>query len=79
VALDGPVRFTEIREAVPGLSNKLLAERLDALEAAGIVERAEHPFEVTKVVVYRPHAEGPRPPGVLDELQAWADREWTSA
>ena len=33
----GCSRFTEISEAVPGLSNRLLSERLDELKAAGLV------------------------------------------
>ncbi|MEW6582147.1 MAG: helix-turn-helix domain-containing protein, partial [Actinomycetota bacterium] len=38
VTLDGPARFTEIRRAVPGLSARLLTERLRELEAEGLVE-----------------------------------------
>ena len=34
-----PVRFNQLREAVPGITPKLLSERLRELEAAGVVER----------------------------------------
>jgi DNA-binding HxlR family transcriptional regulator len=78
VALEGPARFTEIRQAVPGLSNKLLTERLRALEEAGIVERANHPSEVG-VAVYVLTPKGRALRGVLDELRTWADREWAAA
>src|SRR5262245_66466120 len=39
VALDGPVRFTEIRGAVPGLSARLLVARPRELDREGIVDR----------------------------------------
>src|SRR5215472_8892407 len=39
VLLGGAKRFNEIASAVPGLSDRLLAERLRELESAGIVRR----------------------------------------
>src|SRR5436190_23189911 len=39
VLLDGALRFSEIRQLVPDLSDRLLSERLKELEAEGIVER----------------------------------------
>jgi DNA-binding HxlR family transcriptional regulator len=35
----GPMRFSEIAQAVPALSDRLLSERMKELEARGIVER----------------------------------------
>ena len=37
--MDGPLRFSQIRELVPDISDRLLSERLKELEAEGIVER----------------------------------------
>ncbi len=37
--LSGDTRFTKIRATIPGLSDRLLSERLKELEAEGIVER----------------------------------------
>ena len=37
--LDGPLRFSEIRQLVPDLSDRLLSERLKELESEEIVER----------------------------------------
>ncbi len=37
--LAGTTRFSQIRSTVPGLSDRLLSERLKELEAEGIVER----------------------------------------
>ena len=39
VLMDGPLRFCEIRQLVPDLSDRLLSERLKELEVEGIVER----------------------------------------
>ncbi len=39
VLMDGPLRFSEIRQLVPDLSDRLLSERLKELEAEGIVSR----------------------------------------
>jgi DNA-binding HxlR family transcriptional regulator len=39
VLLDGPLRFSEIRQLVPDLSDRLLSERLKELEAEEIVAR----------------------------------------
>src|SRR6476646_2246748 len=39
VLLEGPARFSEIKECVPDLSDRLLSERLKELEGEGIVDR----------------------------------------
>ena len=39
VLLDGPAHFSEIRDLVPDISDRLLSERLKELEAEAIVER----------------------------------------
>ena len=39
VLLDGRLRFSEIQQLVPDLSDRLLSERLKELEAEDIVER----------------------------------------
>src|SRR5438034_4591423 len=39
VLLDGPLRFSEIRQLVPDLSDRLLSERLKELEGEEILER----------------------------------------
>ena len=40
---DGPMRFGELVKAIPGLSDRLLSERLRELEKAGVVERKVEP------------------------------------
>src|ERR1700727_1297307 len=39
VLMDGPMRFSEIAQAVPELSDRLLSERMKELERRGMVER----------------------------------------
>ncbi len=76
VLSDGTSRFNGIRNAVPGISPKLLAERLRELEAAGIVERrvvASTPVSIEYVLT----AKGRALRDVVDALQQWAD-EWVA-
>jgi DNA-binding HxlR family transcriptional regulator len=41
--LDGPARFSELGRAVPGLSERVMSERLQELCEAGLVERLVEP------------------------------------
>ncbi len=50
VLVSGPARFNEILSAVPGLSDRLLTERLRELEREGLVSRTvaqDRPIRVT--------------------------------
>jgi DNA-binding HxlR family transcriptional regulator len=74
VLLDGVERFTDIAAAVPGLTDRMLSERLKELEAEGIVTRTvipETPVRVEYRLTERGRALGP----VLDAITAWA-HEW---
>ena len=71
--LDGVARYTDLRNAVPGISDRLLSERLKELEAAGIVTREVTPCTPVKIEY------GLTPAGrdlgpVLGELRSWAER-----
>ena len=73
VLLDGPLRFSEIRQLVPDLSDRLLSERLKELEQRGIVERrvtATSPVRVEYALTERGRELAP----ALGELKRWADR-----
>ena len=41
--LDGPTRFSELARTVPGLSERVMSERLQELGEAGLVERRVEP------------------------------------
>ncbi len=71
--MEGPRRFTEIKSYVEGLSDRLLSERLQELEAAGIVERkvyAQRPVVIEYVLTERGYDLRP----VLEAIQTWANR-----
>jgi len=73
VLVDGrPARFNQLRAAVPGITPKLLTERLRELETAGIVERRV--VETAPVLVqYRLTQKGEALRELVTALQAWAD------
>ena len=76
VLMDGPLRFSEIGQAVPELSDRLLSERMKELEARGIVERRVWPGPPLRVE-YSLSAMGRELGPALHELQRWAER-WLS-
>jgi DNA-binding HxlR family transcriptional regulator len=71
--LGGEVRFTDIRNAIPGLGDRLLSERFKELEAAGIVTRTVIPDTPVRIE-YGLTAQGLDLAGVVSELRAWAER-----
>lgn len=73
----GRTRYSDIRDAVPGLSDHLLCDRLRQLEAAALVQREVAPTTPVQVR-YRltPMGEGLGP--VLDAVSKWAN-QWLEA
>jgi DNA-binding HxlR family transcriptional regulator len=71
--LDGIARFTDLRNAIPGISDRLLSERLKDLEAAGIVTRDVTPCTPVRIE-YGLTQQGRDLAGVVGELRAWAER-----
>ena len=76
VLMDGPMRFSEIGQSVPELSDRLLSERMKELEARGIVERRVIPGPPVRVE-YALSTMGHELEPALAELQRWANR-WLS-
>ncbi|HUZ03257.1 MAG TPA: winged helix-turn-helix transcriptional regulator [Thermomicrobiaceae bacterium] len=72
--LGGATRFTDIATTVPGLSDRLLSERLRELETEGIVTRTVIP-DVPVRVEYRLTEKGRALTPVLAAVAAWA-QEW---
>lgn len=71
--LAGSVRFSDIVATVPGLSDRLLSERLKELEQQGIVHRevfAETPVRVE----YHLTEKGQALIEVIQSVSAWAER-----
>jgi DNA-binding HxlR family transcriptional regulator len=74
---DGPLRFGELAKAVPGLSDRLLSQRLRELEKAGVVERAVEPGSPVRVS-YSLTEKGADLRPAITEIREWAHR-WKSA
>jgi DNA-binding HxlR family transcriptional regulator len=71
VLMDGPLRFSEIGQLVPDLSDRLLSERLKELENEGIVERRvydETPVRVEYALTGKGRALEP----AVHALKSWA-------
>jgi DNA-binding HxlR family transcriptional regulator len=66
------VRFNQLRDSVPGITPKLLAERLRDLEAAGIVER-RLVLQRPVLIEYRLTEKGLALSRVVAAIQEWAD------
>ena|SRR5579875_1935691 len=76
VLMDRPMRFSEVVQAVPELSDRLLSARMKELEARGLVQRTVHagpPVRVEYALSQMGRELGP----ALIQLQEWAQR-WLS-
>ncbi len=69
----GAMRFTEIAQAIPQLSDRLLSERMKELEARGIVEREVREGSPARVE-YSLTEMGRELAPALRELREWALR-----
>src|ERR1700757_625109 len=74
VLMDGPLRFSEIAQAIPELSDRLLSERMKELEARGMVQRTVIPGPPLRVQ-YELSQMGSELEPALSEIQTWA-RRW---
>ena len=69
---DGPVRFNDLARQMGGASKKMVSQRLQEMEAAGLVERqviCDRPIAVT----YEITEFGKTALGFLEELKNWAE------
>ncbi len=69
----GPLRFGELARAVPGLSDRLLSQRLRELEGEGLVERAVEAGTPVRIT-YSLTAKGAELGPAIGELKRWATR-----
>lgn len=74
---DGAKRYAELGKAIPGLSDRLLSQRLRELEEEGLVERRVEAGTPVKVT-YSLTVSGRELDPVLSELKSWA-RRWKKA
>jgi len=73
-----PMRYAELGKAVPGLSDRLLSQRLRELEDAGVVRREVEAGTPTKVS-YSLTEKGADLRPAISELREWARRWKTTA
>src|SRR5690348_16754641 len=66
----GSCRFSDLVQAIPGLSDRMLAERLRELEAEGIVRRTVVP-EMPVRVEYRLTDKGRALSSVIEAMVTW--------
>lgn len=75
--LSGVTRFSGLTQAIPGLSDRMLSERLKELEAEGIVLRTVVPTTPVRVE-YQLSDKGRALAGVIDSISSWAE-DWVTA
>jgi DNA-binding HxlR family transcriptional regulator len=71
--LQGPCRYTDLKNGLPGIATNLLADRLDQLESAGLVRREEAAPPVATTLFHLTEAGAELKP-VLDALGGWGIR-----
>ncbi len=70
--IGGPARFNQLLAGIPGISDRVLTERLRELETEGIVERLVDPGPPVRVS-YRLTVRGRALEPVLASVSEWAD------
>ncbi|QQE75545.1 helix-turn-helix transcriptional regulator [Brevibacillus composti] len=73
VLLRGAVRFKDIREMVPQMSDKMLSERLKELEEQGILERKVYP-EIPVRIEYQLTEKGEELRPVIESIHTWGQK-----
>ncbi len=71
--LEGTKRFSDLRRAIPGISQRMLTLDLRALEGAGLVSRTLYP-EVPPRVEYQLTTDGRRLRSLVNVLGKWGER-----
>jgi DNA-binding HxlR family transcriptional regulator len=75
--LQGPCRYTDLKNGLPGIATNLLADRLRQLEDAGLIRREMAPPPVATTLFHLTD-EGVGLEPVLDALGLWGARFMTS-
>lgn len=68
---EGTLRHAALTECLPGITAKVLSERLDRLQARGLVERCEHEG-FPRSVSYRLTPRALELVKVLDQIEVWS-------
>ncbi|WP_074866230.1 winged helix-turn-helix transcriptional regulator [Atopomonas hussainii] len=73
--MEAPLRFSELRRQVPGITEKMLTQQLRELERDGIVSRTVFP-EVPPRVEYVATEHGRTLKPVLEAMCHWGRHHW---
>ena len=73
VLLETRCRFAVLRQAIPDITDRMLSDRLQELEAEGIVERNVIPATPVRVE-YGLTQKGRALAGAIDAIANWADK-----
>ncbi|NFG61111.1 MULTISPECIES: helix-turn-helix domain-containing protein [unclassified Clostridium] len=71
--LNGQNRFSDIAEAIPNMSARMLTERFKELEKEGLIIRKVYP-ETPVRIEYELTEKGYQLQVVMDEIQKWAEK-----
>lgn len=78
VLMEHPVHFADLHRAIPGISERMLSDRLTELGAAGLVVREVYEGPPLRVSYRLTEAGGALEPA-LKELAAWAEKHLPEA
>lgn len=70
--LDGPLRFSQVKRHLPGVTQRMLTKQLRELEGAGLVHRTVY-AQVPPRVDYRLTEAGQKLAPVIYALRAWGE------
>lgn len=70
--MSGPVHFSDLRRTVPGISERMLSDRLTELQAAALVIREVHEGPPLRVAYHLTDAGRALRPA-MEELRRWAE------
>lgn len=73
--LAGNTRFSEVRASIPGVSDRLVTQRLKELEREGLVER-QVSYDPTRIR-YQLTPKGKSLASVVEAVSAWAE-QWAA-
>ena len=74
---DGPVRYSDLGDAIPGISQRMLTLTLKQLRRTGLVSRTSYP-EVPPRVEYTLTEKGRALIPIIESMRAYG-REWLAA
>lgn len=73
VLLNGTKRFSDLRDMIPEISDRMLTERFKELESEGIIKRSVY-AEIPVRIEYELTDKGRELKSTMDEVQKWAEK-----